>query len=74
MILTDGDELRLVLPQGQRRESKPSALPDFEKEHIIQALKTTGGKVYGKTGAARALGLKPTTLYSLMKRLGTERT
>lgn len=41
-----------------------------EKENILSALKRTGGKVAGRDGAAELLGLKPTTLYSRLKRYG----
>ncbi len=37
---------------------------------IIAALAASGGKVFGKDGAAERLGLKPTTLASRMKRYG----
>ncbi|TWU04790.1 sigma-54-dependent Fis family transcriptional regulator [Stieleria varia] len=42
----------------------------FEKENICRALEATGGKVYGKGGAAEVLGLKPTTLLSRIRALG----
>ncbi|MCG8339613.1 MAG: hypothetical protein MJE63_34320, partial [Proteobacteria bacterium] len=37
------------------------------------ALKISGGKLYGKDGAAELLGVKPTTLQSRMKKLGLQR-
>ncbi len=39
-----------------------------ERENIIAALYQSGGKVAGKNGAAERLGLRPTTLYSRIKR------
>ena len=48
-------------------------LEQIEKLHIGEALKSSGGKVSGKGGAAELLGLKPTTLLSRMKRLGIDR-
>jgi transcriptional regulator with GAF, ATPase, and Fis domain len=33
----------------------------------------TGGKVYGKGGAAEILGMKPSTLQSRMQKLGVTR-
>jgi len=45
-------------------------LQEMEREHILAALRATGGKVSGRKGAAEMLGLKPSTLDSRMKRLG----
>ena len=45
----------------------------MEAQHILKALARCRGKVSGKGGAAELLELKPTTLYSKMKRLGIER-
>jgi len=40
---------------------------DRDRKSIIAALKASGGKVFGKGGAARLLGVKPTTLASRMR-------
>jgi transcriptional regulator with GAF, ATPase, and Fis domain len=48
-------------------------LEDVEKEHIIETLKKTGWKVSGEKGAAKILGLNPTTLEARMKKLGIKR-
>lgn len=45
-------------------------LRDLERERIIAALEASGGKVYGESGAAARLGLKPTTLQSKIKKYG----
>ena len=50
-----------------------SKLEDVEKEHIIETLKKTGWKVSGEKGAAKILGLNPTTLEARMKKLGIKR-
>ena len=42
------------------------------KTHIERVLEHTYVQVYGETGAAAVLGLKPTTLQSRMKRLGID--
>jgi transcriptional regulator with GAF, ATPase, and Fis domain len=42
----------------------------FEKENLLAALEATGGRVYGRGGAADLLGVKPTTLASRLKKLG----
>ena len=43
-----------------------------ELANLQAALRRTGGRVYGKDGAARLLGVPPTTLSSRMKALGIE--
>ncbi|PLX42371.1 MAG: hypothetical protein C0609_09670 [Deltaproteobacteria bacterium] len=48
-------------------------LKDMEARYIVKALERTGGKVSGDGGAAELLGVKPSTLYSMMKRLGISR-
>ncbi|HOK45317.1 MAG TPA: hypothetical protein PLK67_05265, partial [Bryobacteraceae bacterium] len=40
---------------------------------VLRALREAGGKVAGPGGAAERLGVPPTTLHSLMKRLGLKR-
>ena len=75
MILTTGSELSLVLPdsEGERDASESRLLRDVERSHVLKVLKSTAGRIRGPQGAAQILGLKPTTLYSLMERLGIER-
>jgi formate hydrogenlyase transcriptional activator len=46
------------------------SLRDQEKHAIVIALAQCGGKIYGPDGAAARLGLKPTTLYGKMRKLG----
>ena len=48
-------------------------LAESERESIARVLAHTGGKVSGPHGAAKILGMKPTTLFSRMKKLGVER-
>jgi transcriptional regulator with GAF, ATPase, and Fis domain len=42
-------------------------------ECISTALVVTRGRIYGDAGAAKLLGLKPSTLQSKMRKLGIER-
>jgi formate hydrogenlyase transcriptional activator len=44
-----------------------------ERENLTTALARTGGKIFGPTGAAALLGMKPTTVISRLKALGLER-
>jgi transcriptional regulator with GAF, ATPase, and Fis domain len=77
MILASGPELRLEPPDpdGLGGQGPPGSrrLRDVEQAHIRQVLASTGGRIRGKGGAAEILDVKPTTLYSLMHRLGVER-
>jgi DNA-binding NtrC family response regulator len=45
-------------------------LDDVVEVHIKRILEATGGKVQGKNGAARVLGVNPSTLRNKMKKLG----
>lgn len=47
-------------------------LTEMEREHIIRVLRETNGVLSGDEGAANRLGMKRTTLQSMMKRLGIE--
>ncbi|MHC4222353.1 MAG: sigma-54-dependent Fis family transcriptional regulator [Planctomycetota bacterium] len=56
--------------------STPSGIATLEevtRAHIVNALERTAWQVSGEAGAARLLGVKPTTLEARMKRLGIER-
>ena len=47
-------------------------LTEMEREHIVRVLRETNGVLSGADGAARRLGVKRTTLQSMLKRLGIE--
>lgn len=53
---------RLPLTETQMRE--------LEKRNMQAALQQSNWLIYGKRGAARLLGIKPTTLISRLKRMG----
>jgi formate hydrogenlyase transcriptional activator len=81
LILSPGPELALPdLPAAARPRAQPDAAPElppgrFEDEVralIERALAHAGGRVYGPTGAAALLGLRPTTLQGKMKKYGVE--
>lgn len=48
-----------IVTEQERREQ--------ERENIVAALRASGGRIYGDGGAAKLLGLKPSTLSSRMK-------
>jgi formate hydrogenlyase transcriptional activator len=73
MILNRDKSLVVSMPEIESFEDLPaSRLDDVERWHIMSVLQRTGWRVAGKGGAAEALGLKRTTLYSKMKKLGIE--
>jgi formate hydrogenlyase transcriptional activator len=85
VIVSDGPELQLaekidviacVDPEEAAKvEQRPGTrgLSEVEREHILAALRETGWKIEGDKGAARLLGLKPSTLRARMKKLGIKR-
>jgi hydrogenase-4 transcriptional activator len=58
---------------GRKADTKKhakSAVVFPDREHIVQVLKETSGRIGGEDGAAQRLGLKRTTLIAHLKRLG----
>ena len=77
IILTPDSVLKIQANELQDSvpvtSTAPNTLEDFEREHILQTLRETGGVIGGRTGAAAKLGLKRTTLFSKMEKLGISR-
>ena len=74
MIMGTGRRLTFPVPVASAAPAGRSAkLEDVEREHIRTVLESTGWRVRGVDGAARRLGLKPTTLDSRLARLGLKR-
>jgi transcriptional regulator with GAF, ATPase, and Fis domain len=48
-------------------------IKELERHHILEMLELTGWRVSGEKGAAKILGVKPTTLEARMKKLGIKR-
>jgi formate hydrogenlyase transcriptional activator len=78
VILTSGS---VLYPPLASLKSAPEAesleaitLEDAEREHILKALEHTGWVVAGRNGAAARLGIKRSTLYFKMQKLGISRT
>ena len=71
------DHLRSGTSSSLPVETQPSderiltvaELRDFEARNILAALERSKGKIYGDDGAAKILGMKPTTLVSRIKAL-----
>ncbi len=86
VITAAGQQLHIELPEQPRAQaaSRPVVEPtsgEITTEHqrrqrdrdmIVEALRRSGGKVFGPGGAAEILGVKPTTLASRIKRWGIE--
>ncbi len=71
VITSAGDTLRLQQPMApQGRDSGHSTLADAERRMILATLERTGGRIKGARGAAEILGVKPSTLYSRMRKAG----
>ncbi|MBU1195589.1 MAG: sigma 54-interacting transcriptional regulator [Proteobacteria bacterium] len=71
MISTQGEVLRLFPPELSLQEkSEELTFDQTQKNHILTVLKTTHWRIKGPDGAAERLDLKPSTLYSKMKKLG----
>ena len=71
VILTKG--ITLALPPAELSNVECAAeddLTEMERQHILRVLRETNGVLSGNDGAANRLGLKRTTLQSMMKRLG----
>jgi PAS domain S-box-containing protein len=64
------------VPPLEERENRIHTLREFqdlERANLIAALNTAGWRVSGKDGAARLLGINPSTLSSRLKSLGIKR-
>lgn len=77
LILSPGPALELGewLPKPTEAPGKARlpTLDMLQREHILKVLEFVGWKVSGEQGAAKLLGLKPTTLAARMKKLGITR-
>lgn len=77
VILSEGPELEPIdwlSPSDNKVESaKTLTLEDMERQHIRDILEQTNWRVSGEKGAAKILGLNPTTLEARMKKLGIAR-
>jgi PAS domain S-box-containing protein len=74
VINTTGSVLRVVdhfeKAQLAEPEQTNKTLEEMEKEYIIRILENTGWRIEGHKGAARVLGLNPSTLRTRMAKLG----
>ena len=75
VILTEGSVLRVPLSELRPENEKAGegTLREIERDHILRALRESGGVIAGEKGAAARLGMKRTTLQSRMQKLGITR-
>jgi len=82
VILSPGSELQPPLSELSYQnppsaiaaaESNSTTLREAEREHIVRTLQDTNWTIGGPACAAARLGMKRTTLHSLVKRLGIDR-
>lgn len=77
VIISPGHRLilgdRLCGTPLSTQTARISTLDEIQRRHILTVLEMTAWRVSGERGAARILGLKPTTLESRMKKLGIVR-
>jgi PAS domain S-box-containing protein len=69
LIITSGDQLNLQMPEPRDANLMPTS-KGADHRHILSVLEKTGWRIKGPLGAAALLGMKPSTLYAMMKRLG----
>ncbi len=60
-------------PAGTVASASETTLQAVERNHILRILASTSWRIEGPRGAARALGLKPSTLRSRLQRLSIRR-
>ena len=77
VILSEGSELEpidwLSPSNGKAGAAKTLTLEEMERQHIVDVLEQTNWRVSGEKGAAKILGLNPTTLEARMKKLDITR-
>jgi formate hydrogenlyase transcriptional activator len=70
VIISSGSTLNIPLPEEPAEsDSLPQTLEGMEKTHILKVLKETNWRIKGRHGAAKILGLNPSTLYFKMKKM-----
>jgi len=69
LIISTGNQLEVQMP-GRRDVAMLPTLKGAEHRHILAVLQRTGWRIKGAGGAAELLGMKPSTLYTTMQRLG----
>jgi len=75
MIVSKGKTLDVHVPKRVSSEIDAlGSLEELERGHIAAVLEKTGWRIGGEGGVAEVLGVKRTTLYAKMKKLGIKRS
>ena len=79
VTLSTGNKLILDLPIGQpspELQTFPDTptMDELQRRYITHVLEKTGGRIYGPNGASEILGMKRSTLYTRMYKLGIRST
>lgn len=69
----DNTDISVEFTTAQSTELSVDTIDVALIDCISAALSATHGRIYGEAGAAKLLGLKPSTLQSKMRKLGIER-
>ena len=76
-IVSQTDKLQIEIRSQITRGSLPTStllteadVEQIRRANIVACMKEADGRVSGEGGAAAMLGIKPTTLYSRLKKLG----
>ena len=77
-VITSKNSVLKLTERLTANSSKPAVksnqtLAEVERNHILKILEATGWKIQGINGAAKTLGLAPSTLRSRMDKLGIKR-
>jgi len=73
VILTSGNTLVVSFPKKNGAINAAKVVGNFEEqERIVATLRKTKGRVSGPNGAASQLGVKKSTLFDRMKKLGID--
>jgi chemotaxis protein methyltransferase CheR len=78
VIGTSGTKLQVVVPTDNESTDIPisdadQTLEEMERKYILKVVEKTRWRIEGPQGAARILGLNPSTLRSRMQKLGIQR-
>ena len=80
VIVSQGPMLSIDVPKSTESEGamesavhEPGSLENVERRHVLGTLESCRWKIEGEGGAAKALGIHPSTLRSRMKKLGIRR-
>ncbi len=82
LLLSDDDVLRQIyipcrrlkdIVEGSTNGRGNKTIEENERDHIIHVLRQCNGRVAGYAGAAKTLGVPPSTLASKLKRFGIQK-